>query len=384
MGDTVTALSDRISALLHSTRLPSGPENASSPTVPFEVDLSCLDRREECGNLGREVDPIEEFTDDPTPQKRFQGGLLGDFFLWSAFASVHALLQGGGDESDAEIGRLVQRAAAAGVRYTSKQIRALLVIDGKLKTKIQSCDDKQQICEMLHAAGKRIGMVSLESDESKTKGTTALKPDKEAPPRVRNPEKGKSKGDAKGAADFNSKARNQGKPAAGLVEGPQRKGKGKGKSKDDADAPVFRSVRPIDRVDGIYLANDVKEVQHLVARSSDSSKNICFVMPRPFSIVQHTPTEQQIRLLKQTRGKQEIALLMGYLHVVSGKSPTTSRSAVPTIAQTVQRTSAIRVRISSQDDIFLSAIRARQTAAVRAWIASKLKHQIIDVGISGI
>ena len=192
------------------------------------------------------------------------------------------MLQGGGADTDAEIGRLVQRAATAGARYTSKQIRALLVTDGKLKTKIQSCDNKQQICEMLHAAGKRIGMVSLESDESEGKGTTAKKPDKEGPPRVRNPEKGKS---AKGAVDFSSQARNQDKPAAGRVEDPQRKGKGKGKSTDDADAPVFSliqedwnvAVRPTEEfdpsVDGIYLANDVKEVQHLVTRSSDSSSH---------------------------------------------------------------------------------------------------------------
>ena len=82
--------------------------------------------------------------------------------------------------------------------------------------------------------------------------------------------------------------------------------------------------------------------------------------------------------LSRLEAKQEIALLMGSLHVVSGNSPTTKRSAVPTIAQTVQRTSAIRVRISSQYDMFLSAIRARQTAAVRAWVTSKLKHHIID------
>ena len=46
-----------------------------------------------------------------------------------AFAFLHAVLQGGGADTDAEIGRLVQRAATAGVRYTSKQIRAHLAID---------------------------------------------------------------------------------------------------------------------------------------------------------------------------------------------------------------------------------------------------------------
>ena len=41
---------------------------------------------------------------------------------------------------------------------------------------------------------------------------------------------------------------------------------------------AVRQIEEFDpSVDGIYLANDVKEVQHLVARSSDSSKNICFV-----------------------------------------------------------------------------------------------------------
>ena len=76
---------------------------------------------------------------------------------------------------------------------------------------------------------------------------------------------------------------------------------------------AVRQIEEFDHsVDGMYLANDVKEVQRLVARSSDSSKNICFVMPRPFSLVHHTPAK-----------------------------------------------------------IFLSAIRARQTAAVRTWITSK-------------
>ena len=312
---------------------------------------------------------------------------------YDALGIMSEQITGGGGAAEAEaIGKAQQKVMRAEVEFAPKQIRALLVLDSKLREKILSNDGQNQIRDMIRASAKKIGM----------------QPDRSAPAPSEEQHAPKGKAEKGGRGKGNGKAMNQdtskGKSKRKEDDVQERQDKGKGrdsqnnakgkgkKGKDSLPEPTFELIPedwncPIRSIadfnpsaHGLYLIHDAAVAQQLASKIKNDQLNISFIMPQPHAIGKKAPVEMQIRLFKTQGTFHDTVLLTGHLHTLSGSAPETGRKFIQTSTQVTQRTFALRMRFGSEDRDIQNAIRQKQFSAIRQW----MQHQLAGIDLIDI
>ena len=304
---------------------------------------------------------------------------------YDALGTMLEQITGGGGAAEAEaIGKAQQKVMRAEVEFAPKQIRALLVLDSKLREKILSNDGQNQIRDMIRASAKKIGM---QPDRS------APAPSEEQhPPKGKAEKGGRGKGNGKAMNQDSAKGKSkrkeddvQERQDKGKGRESQNNAKGKGKKgKDSLPEPTFELIPedwncPIRSIadfnpsaHGLYLIQDAAVAQQLASKIKNDQFNISFIMPQPHAIGKKAPIEMQIRLFKTQGTFHDTVLLTGHLHTLSGSVPETGRKFIQTSTQVTQ--------FGSEDRDIQNAIRQKQFSAIRQWMQHQLAGiELIDI-----
>ena len=235
----------------------------------------------------------------------------------NTFSSMAGQISGGGGAAEAEaLGKAQQKVLRADVEFAPKQIRALLVLDSKLREKVLSNDGQNQIRD----SAKKIG---VQPDRS-----APAQPEELQPPKGKAEKGGRGKGNGKAINPDSSKGQGKRKEEVaqerqdkgkGREAGSSSKGKGK-KGKDNLPEPTFELIpedwncptRTISDFNpsahGLYLIQDAAVAQQLASKVKNDQFNVSFIMPQPHAIGQKAPIEMQIRLFKTQGTFQDTVL----------------------------------------------------------------------------